>query len=268
MTARVIIVPGAQPSRDANGRNLPGKFRFYLPNTTTPAIVYTDNSLTVPHPFPLLSDSAGRWPAIWADDSSSFDVGWSDQVFDKTIATYSGVTPAADAVLASTDIASAAADVATAEAATATTAAQQAQAAAATAVAAAAGLKLKATSETPHTIGSGTFVFVLDQHPTDFAIGMDVLMADITNINNLMTGGVSAFDGTNLTVVVAPGSTSGAGTPTMWSISLTAIGGVVSLAGLTGILTAAAAKAALAIASTDITDFEDAVVGLALNALS
>src|SRR5581483_5482920 len=99
MTARTIIVPGAMPSRDSNGRSLPAKFRFYLPNTTTPTSVYTDNTLTVAHPFPLLSDAAGRWPTIWADDSLSFDVGWSDQVFDETIETFANISPAADAAL-------------------------------------------------------------------------------------------------------------------------------------------------------------------------
>jgi hypothetical protein len=39
----------------------------------------------------------------------------------------------------------------------------------------------------------------------------------------------------------------------------------MSVAGLTGIITAAQAKAALATASADITDFEDAVVGLVLS---
>ena len=112
MAARQIIVPGAMPSRDANGRALPAKFRFYMPDTTTPAVVYTDAARTIPHEFPLLSDSGGRWPQIWADEAESFSVGWSDQVFDATIKTYSNVQTVKDALLASADIANAAADAA------------------------------------------------------------------------------------------------------------------------------------------------------------
>lgn len=112
MAARQIIVPGAMPSRDANGRALPAKFRFYMPDTTTPAVVYTDAARTIPHEFPILSDSGGRWPQIWADDAESFSVGWSDKVFDATIKTYSNVQTVKDALLASADIANAAADAA------------------------------------------------------------------------------------------------------------------------------------------------------------
>lgn len=112
MTARQVIVPGAQPSRDANGRVLPGKFRFYAPGTTTPKSVYTASDLSTPHPFPLLSDSAGRWPSIWADDAQFYDVGWSDQVFDETIKTYANVSTANDAVLASVSMSSGSADAA------------------------------------------------------------------------------------------------------------------------------------------------------------
>lgn len=112
MAARQIAVPGAMPSRDANGRALPAKFRFYLPGTTTPTTVYADAGLTTPHPFPLLSDSGGRWPQIWAEETLSFNVGWSDQVFDETIATFENVKPLADALIVSADIANAAADAA------------------------------------------------------------------------------------------------------------------------------------------------------------
>lgn len=112
MAARQLIVPGAMPSRDTNGRALPAKLRFYMPETTTPAVVYSDAALTVPHEFPILSDSGGRWPQIWADDAESFSVGWSDQVFDATIKTYSKVQTVKDALLASADIANAAADAA------------------------------------------------------------------------------------------------------------------------------------------------------------
>lgn len=101
MTARRIIVPGAMPSRDANGRALPAKLRFYEPDTDTLATVYTSAALTVPHSQPILSTSTGHFAAIWADDANSFDVAWSDQSFDRQLATYTDVEPAADAVLSS-----------------------------------------------------------------------------------------------------------------------------------------------------------------------
>lgn len=110
MASRQIIVPGAMPSRDRNGRALAAKLRFYVPDTslTTPASVYADNTLTTPLAFPILSNAAGRWPQIWVDEASVFDVAWSDQVFDAMIATYTDVRPADDAVLASVALAEAA----------------------------------------------------------------------------------------------------------------------------------------------------------------
>jgi hypothetical protein len=266
MTARQLIVPGAMPSLDANGRVLPAKFRFYLPSSGgAPTSVYTDNTLTIAHPFPILSDSGGRWPAIWADDTLTFDVGWSDQVFDEVIKVFSGIAPAADAVLASASIAAAAAGEATSAAATAVLSASEAAASAMAAAATAGGLKVVATSSSANTIGAGVHVFVLNQAGTNFAIGMDVQASDVTDPTNRMVGTITAFADPSMTISVPAGATSGAGTLGSWSISLSAIGGVMSVAGLTGIITAAQAKAALATASADITDFEDAVVGLVLS---
>lgn len=110
MAARQIIVPGAMPSRDANGRALPAKLRFYLPDTTTPAVVYTTSALTTPHPFPLPSDSAGRFPQIWAADTEYFDVAWSRLDNEAFIRGFEDIRPLADAVLASVDLAESAAE--------------------------------------------------------------------------------------------------------------------------------------------------------------
>lgn len=101
MAPRQIIVPGAFPSRDANGRVMPAKLRFYLPNTAAPATVWTDSTLTVTHPFPILSDSAGRWPQIWADESTYFDVGWSDQINDNMVAVFEDIRGLDGAILSS-----------------------------------------------------------------------------------------------------------------------------------------------------------------------
>ena len=119
MAARQIIVPGAMPSRDANGRPLPARLRFYLPDTDTPATVYADADLSVPQAFPILSDSAGRWPQIWADDAQLFDVGWSALADDAFIAAFEDVSPVSSALSASAILAQSAADAAGASASSA-----------------------------------------------------------------------------------------------------------------------------------------------------
>lgn len=126
MTARQIIVAGAMPSRDANGRALPAKMRFYLPMTSTPAVVYTASDLATPLAWPIISDDAGRWPQIWAEESTYFDVVWSDLATDSNIAAYSNVRPLDDALLASADEAEAAADAAVVSAAEAAASAAEA----------------------------------------------------------------------------------------------------------------------------------------------
>lgn len=126
MTARQIIVAGAMPSRDANGRALPAKLRFYLPGTSTPAVVYSDEPMTVALAWPIISDDAGRWPQIWADEQTYFDVTWSDLATDSLIAGYSDIRPLSDALSASADEAEAAADAAVASAAEAAASAAEA----------------------------------------------------------------------------------------------------------------------------------------------
>ena len=112
MTARQIIVAGAMPSRDANGRALAARLRFYMPGTTTPATVYADSDLSVAHPFPLLSDSAGRWPPVWSAEELYFDVAWSDLAQDALIASFADVRPLDGAMAAGVALADAAADAA------------------------------------------------------------------------------------------------------------------------------------------------------------
>ena len=111
MTARRIIVPGAMPSRDPNGRSLPAFLRFYEPTSTfdEPKAVYTTEDLDVAHAFPIASHAAGRFPAIWADEDEVFDVTWSDQAFDALIRGWEDLSPLDDAVLASVALAEAAA---------------------------------------------------------------------------------------------------------------------------------------------------------------
>ena len=118
MTARQVIVAGAMPSRDANGRSLPARLRFYLPNSASvPTTVWANSALTVPHPWPIISDSAGRWPQIWAEESTYFDVAWTDLANDAPIYTFKDVRPLDGALAAGVVLAEAAADAAQAAAA-------------------------------------------------------------------------------------------------------------------------------------------------------
>lgn len=75
MAAGRIIIPGWMPAVDADGTPIPNaKMFFYLNNTTTLATVYAEMALTTPLPNPVLANSAGSWPAIWADDANLFSV--------------------------------------------------------------------------------------------------------------------------------------------------------------------------------------------------
>lgn len=109
MAAGQIIVPGAMPTRDRNGRATIGKLFFYENETQTPAPVYTSSALTTQLANPVVSNAAGRFPAIWADEDELFTVVWTYDD-EETIQTYSGVSSADDAVLASVALAEAAAD--------------------------------------------------------------------------------------------------------------------------------------------------------------
>lgn len=52
---------------DANGKPYSGALAyFYQTGTTTPATVYQDNALTTPHASPVVANSEGRFPAIFA----------------------------------------------------------------------------------------------------------------------------------------------------------------------------------------------------------
>ncbi len=123
MAARQIIVPGAMPSRDGNGRALPSKLYFYAPAAafSTPKTVYKNEALTTPHPFPITSDSAGRFPQIWAEEAEYFDVGWARLDTGAPLPGFTNIRPLSDAVLASVTIAQQSADAAAADAAAAET---------------------------------------------------------------------------------------------------------------------------------------------------
>lgn len=243
MAARQILVPGAMPSRDRNGRILPAKLRFYVEGTAfnTPAVIYTDPDYLAVHDFPILSDSAGRWPAMWADEAEAFDVGWSDQVSDRPLGQWLSLSPANDAVLASVELAEAAEEGALAAAAEAKEWALQAQAAAADVT----GAPFQATSATPLDLTVGAKTLEIAQTGKLFNDGQYVVIArKYPNASTQMVARIEEYVGTTMTATVG----AVAGTPgnySDWEISLTTAGGVQSLGGATGILTDAQARLAI-----------------------
>jgi hypothetical protein len=243
MAARQIIVPGAMPSRDRNGRILPAKLRFYVRGTAfnTPAVIYTDDTLAVSHDFPILSDSAGRWPAMWAEETDVFDVAWSDQVSDRPLNQWTGLSPANDAVLASVELAEAAEAAAEGFADEAEEWALQAQAAASDVT----GAPFQATSATPLDLTVGVKTLQIGQAGNLFNDGQYVVIArKYPNASTQMVARVEEYAGTTMTASIG----AVAGTPgnySDWEISLTTAGGVQSLAGATGILTAIQARTAI-----------------------
>jgi hypothetical protein len=62
--------PSAHRATDANGNNLPGALLyFYRSGTTTPATVYSSNSLNTALSNPVVADSGGMFPNIFLDDA-------------------------------------------------------------------------------------------------------------------------------------------------------------------------------------------------------
>ena len=65
---------------DSNGDPLPGaKLITRVPGTTTPKATYNAPDLLNPLPNPVIADSAGRFPQIWAADGAIFDLVLTDQ---------------------------------------------------------------------------------------------------------------------------------------------------------------------------------------------
>lgn len=71
----LIIVPNYMPALDTNGRPIPGALMwFYLNNTTTLTTVYADAELSVPLSNPVVADSSGVFPLIFAASDMLFTV--------------------------------------------------------------------------------------------------------------------------------------------------------------------------------------------------
>lgn len=215
MTARPLIVPGAMPSRDPNGRSLPAKLRFYDPGTVVTELkdVYSDATLVTPLSQPILSDQAGRWPPMFADDSETFNCAWSDQENDALIRSFESLTTAADATYAAQSAADASAAVASAAATAAA-----ADAAAVTSVAAAFGdlSAAIATATAAATAAAASAAAAATFDPTTYALKATKVQAgglvqgggDLSTDRTLSVVAASAADvGNNLATTAVTGAT-------------------------------------------------------------
>jgi hypothetical protein len=65
-----LVFLNSQRATDWEGLALPGaRAFFFLSGTTTPATVYADAALEIPHPTPLEADALGAFPAVWSSES-------------------------------------------------------------------------------------------------------------------------------------------------------------------------------------------------------
>lgn len=74
MAGRIIIDDGNR-LLDNNGNPISGgKLRAYVAGTSTPATLYTTSELATAHTDPVVADSSGFLPQMWAADLSAYDV--------------------------------------------------------------------------------------------------------------------------------------------------------------------------------------------------
>jgi hypothetical protein len=73
MAAGRLFLPGWMPALDNNGDPIPNaRAYFYQNKTDILASVFSDEGLSVPLSNPLLANSSGRFPAIWASDALTY----------------------------------------------------------------------------------------------------------------------------------------------------------------------------------------------------
>lgn len=226
MASGLLIFPGAQPSRSRSGGVIPAELRFYLNETTTPAVVYTDEALTIPHTFPIVSDDAGRFALIWADTADVFSCNWSTQAPDSQSVSFDDLstTNGADVELLDSmnAVLSDAMDLYESLDAV-NLAVDQAQIYAGQAAASATGAPgTNSTSSTSLTIGSGNKSLTVGVSKL-YVAGMTVAIASTASPNNSMSGIVQSYDNVTGALVVTINTISGSGTFAAWTISLSAI---------------------------------------------
>lgn len=74
MAAGIILLP-CMPALDRNGDPVEGALLYFYENeTTTPRAVYSDVNLTTPLSNPVVADSAGQFPQIFADEELYYSV--------------------------------------------------------------------------------------------------------------------------------------------------------------------------------------------------
>jgi len=233
MASGLLIFPGAQPSRSRSGSIITAELRWYLNQTTTPATVYTDEALTIPHPFPIVSDDAGRFPLIWADTADSFSCNWSTAAPDSQSSSFDDLTATqgADVILMDemNSVLSDAMDLYDSLAAVdeAVTTAQGYAAEAATAATGAPGTN--STSTTSLTIGEGTKALTVAAGKL-YVEGMTVTIASTASPTNAMTAQVQSYDTVTGAMVALVGKEyTGSGTFSAWTISLSALAQTIRL---------------------------------------
>lgn len=111
------------------------------------------------------------------------------------------------------------------------------------------------TSTTSLAIGTGAKTLTT-QTGLGFAAGSSVKIAETANpATNSMSGTVTSYNTTTGVMVVSVSSVQGSGTIAALTISLSASTGVTTVAGLSGVVSAAALKTALAVVVADVTDY-------------
>lgn len=69
-----ILGPLRFRAEDSAGLSVPGALlKIYNTGTVTPAATYTTSQLNVAHPFPIVADGAGLFPAVFMADGSQVD---------------------------------------------------------------------------------------------------------------------------------------------------------------------------------------------------
>lgn len=108
-----ILVPGWSRALDSDGDPIPAAISLFNEGTDALASVFSDEGLTTPLANPVQSNSAGRFPAIWASDANAYD--WSVEAPygpPGSPFTGTGLTTALAAEVLAADAAEAAADAA------------------------------------------------------------------------------------------------------------------------------------------------------------
>jgi len=232
MAAGLLIFPGAQPSRSRQGMVISAELRWYVNEITTPATVYTDPALTIPHPFPIVSDDAGRFPLIYADSADSFSCNWSTAAPDSQSLSFDFITPstAEDVILLDemNAVLSDAMDLYDSIEAV-DEAVLLSEGYAAQAAAAVTGIPgTNATSTTSLTIGTGSKTLTVETGKV-LVPGMTVTIAYTTNALNAMSGQVTAYNPSSGALTVTVVAFSGSGTYASWVVSLSALNQTVQI---------------------------------------